>query len=53
MFVTLAVFHPEISPSNETAYLNMYLKVQRQGRAGRSLDATPLRQTRQERAACK
>ena len=39
MFVMAAVFHPEISPLNDNASLNMYLGVARQGRAGRCLDA--------------
>ena len=39
MFVTAAVFHPEISPLNDDAPENMPLQVGRQGWAGRCLQA--------------
>ncbi len=53
IFVTEAVFHRETSPLNLSVLSNMYLGVatdRRQGRAGRSIDATQPRAAGREAA---
>ncbi len=51
MLMTAAVFHPEMSPLNEDALVNMYLGAGCQGWAGRCLDATPPRAAGRQPAA--